>query len=238
LKDEPGSRKETLATILAVYPIFVGLYAAGFFWKLPPDLIGAFGINDFLFKASVLYAMVLAPLLLTLLMLTSIYSVIVPEDGAANPGSESPNSRFIKWSTADSSQKLSVTLASLALVGMYIWSFSGSTDPIGEGPERYVFYLLTLGMVGYISRVFADERKWKTAAVAYGFCWIIIIPVMSGFNDARVDAGSPFVRIAKHQCPVIMVGENSILAKCGNYYSILRREDWKTPLVWKGHIDQ
>lgn len=221
--------KSALTVAIGVYPIFVGLYAAGFFWNVPREAVGGFSFSDLALKSSILYVSLTGGFLAYISAAASLHSFFVPGFTEAKHDEAFTQ---ISWASLTRKEKIRIGLAGTATWLVVVISLAVEPPIIRVDP--YLFALV-LGLAFIISLPlfgFADTLKQKVATLLYGLAWSIVAPLALGFNDSQPDERSARVKVSGKSCPILLLGTNNVLAKCEASYVLLGKDKISGPLQW------
>jgi hypothetical protein len=226
--------KEKLSLALMIYPVAVGLYGAGFFWEIPTDVIGVFEATDFVFKASILYALGVSTLLLPLLLITIMYGPIIGSDNirAGIHGEALPKGDNVPWKTLEQKGKVIHGISSLGIITILAVVLYVEPQKISFNPNGLLLFLGAIFVGGIILRPFFAEILWETSKLIFIVTAVLLVPILIGFTDAIPKAGSPKLMVGKESCPVVFSGSKSLILKCRASVTVVERTD-KQVLIWK-----
>lgn len=231
LNDPLARLRANLPLVLGLYPIFIGLYAAGLFWDIPRDVVGFFGVEDFLFRCSILYATIIGGVLVPLLIMSSIYAVALEPTHSAtktNTAAEPP----LKWKEMKRSDRIRNAFVSASIVVLFGLTMFLDPPVVGMNPDGFMTALFIVFVGGLVARPFLPEERWRAAGILYLFTWIIVAPLLAGYSDSKPNTDDARLRVGKAICPVVLVGGKSLLARCGPRLVVVSRDQVKAPLVW------
>lgn len=223
--------KNILTIALGVYPIFVGLYAAGLFWDIPKDILGGFSFGDFIFKSSVAYTSSVGFIIAYFLASSSLIALIdkTPQNDKSKLDPISPDP---PWSEYSPHNKRRHILASIGIVILFIIAFWIDTPTIGIDPSLFAGVLGGAFILAIIARPFILPAQWAAATILYFLSWAVVAPAYMGFNDAQPDKNSPTVKMRGRICSVILVGSGNVIARCGNDYALVAKDKLPSSLYW------
>jgi hypothetical protein len=226
--------KEKLSLALMIYPVAVGLYGAGFFWEIPTDVIGVFEATDFVFKASILYALGVSTLLVPLLLITIIYGPMIGSDNvrAGIHGETPPKGDSVPWKNLERKGKVIHGISSLGIIIILTVVLYVEPQQISFNPNGLLIFLGAIFVGGIILRPFFAEIFWETSKHIFIVTAVLLIPLLIGFTDAIPKAGSPTLMVGKEACPVVFSGSKSLILKCRASVTVVERTD-KQMLIWK-----
>jgi hypothetical protein len=216
--------KGKISLILSLYPLVVGLYAVGFFWDIPSDIIGSFDLTDFIFKASIVYLKGLAAFSLLIALMAILYSPIIDAD-VRNQSQDVGSQDRETWESMNSKRKVIFSLCCVAIVALIAFVFYLEPIYFRGLPDKILAFMLVLYIGGMMLRPFLKKDTWNTNKVLLIFSAAMLLPIMIGYNDADVDEKSPVVKVSDQQCPVIFAGSETIIAQCNKDVVVMHRSD-------------
>lgn len=227
--------KERLTLVLLVYPIAIGLYAVGFFWDIPRDIIGYFDIVPFFFKASIVYLSAAFAILVVFLIITMFYGPLLGLDRTASThaSGEAVSESHETWSSMSNGWRIIVAIASIGI--LLVAGFAAWLDPPSfKGPNRYLAILMAVFLMGFVSRPFVRQEDWRVATVIFFFTLALVIPVIAGHGDAEIYPDGPTLSVDGVECPIIFATSDTLVSRCANSFAVLAG-DVDQPLVWHGN---
>lgn len=228
--------KERVSLLLLLYPVAIGLYAVGFFWDLPRDIISYFDVVPFCFKASIVYLSITFFIVVSLMIAAMVYSPIL-KLGASSGEPVASADKYeatepMPWSSM--SQRRKLFWGGLSLCILFAVAFAVWIDPpsIKSAPNAFMTILTFTFFCGMAARPFFAKNDWKVAVVLFFSTFVLLLPVVSGYADAEVSPTAPQLGVGEGRCPVIFATSETIVGRCSNSVAILVK-DAKTPLVWQ-----
>lgn len=223
--------KNILTITLGVYPIFVGLYAAGLFWNIPKDILGGFTFGDVVFKSSVAYTSYVGFILAYFLASSSLIALIdkTPSRDGSESKVSSPNCPWIGYSRFSKIRHLVASIGIVILFFVAIWI---DKPTIGIDPALFAGVLGGAFILAIIARPFILRAQWTAAAFLYCLSWAVVAPAYIGFNDAQPEKGAPIVKVRGHVCSIILVGSESVIARCNGGYALIEKDKLPSSLYW------
>ena len=225
------SAKSGLTVALGVYPIFVGLYAVGFFWDVPKDALGGFSFGDFILKASIIYASFSAFIIAYFLAASSALLLLEPKLSTTETKKDIEDDRA--WDIYARSDKIRHVSASVGILLLGASAFWIDTPAISLDPAMFIGGLFFLFTGGIITRPFVTARQWRAASILFILSCIIIAPIYAGFSDAQVDANSPLVKVGTNKCSLILLGSESAVMRCQSGYALITKDKFPDAFYWK-----
>lgn len=221
--DRIEEAKSRLALILSLYPIVIGLYAVGFFWDLPGDIIGAFELTDFIFKASIVYLTGVAAIGVPALLFTIAYSPLAK--GSSKTADAGGSEGHETWRSMTPRRKILFSVASIAILSVFGVLFFKHPPTVKFDPPGFFAILLLFYIIGIIIRPFTSANNWDLGKILIGFTLILILPILAGYSDAMPSEGSPHVAVSGERCAIVFAGTESVIARCGGRAVVAKRSD-------------
>lgn len=209
-------------TLVAVYPIFAGLYIFGFFWSAPFDLIGAFSFTDFLFKSAVTF-FCLAAVCVAYIVFLSFYTILIIEkvagpvlDQAKKDDSEDDEHR--RWSDLKRRETWAIVLLNLAILVFLIVVFVvlDENPKLPKLPNFLLGSLIVAPLFGTLVSLSLDRVRWLMVRIAYWVTVGLVVPFWFGYKDFELAKNPVKVLYEKEQCAVRFIGGEKALIKCGS----------------------
>lgn len=222
------SAKSGLTVALGVYPVFIGLYVVGFFWDVPKDALGGFTFSDFAFKASILYASFAAFIVSYSLAVSSTFVIFSSGISSETLTYRAENER--DWHKHTPSDKIRHVAVSIALLALYLYSLIVDAPNIRIDPALFEDVLFSLFLTGLIVKPLLTYVQLKFSLALFLFGFVIITPIYAGFSDAEIEPDSPMVEVGNQKCPLIILGSENAIARCGRGYALIRKE--RLPTFW------
>jgi hypothetical protein len=221
--------KSRLTLALSLYPVIIGLYAAGFFWELPSDIIGAFSLADFLFKASVVYLVALSSVVFPLLLIMFVYLPIGSDSPEPSRGEDKTVERET-WNSMSPKRKLTFASASIAVLALAAFAAT-ELPPVSFDPQGVLIALVVIYLLGMVLRPFLTVRNWEGGKRLLIATFLLLLPVLAGYYDASPTPGGPKKDYSGEQCPIVFAGSQAVIARCNGSVIVSKRSDAED-LAW------
>ena len=231
LLDTIGSKA---AAIAIIFPVAIALYAVGFFWDLPNDIIGLFDIGAFLFKASIVYLSAISLALLFLTMMAIFFTPIMDRIDNTENQIDKPkgDGNEVPWAKFSSKRKLFWVGLTLFLAISVGWVFSIDPPPIENELDRMVLIFILVIFGGPILRPFITNDAWLVGKILFIGAFAFLAPILVGHSDAEPKDDAPVLSHNQKQCPVIYVTPELTVADCGSTVAAAL-DGTDEVLVWK-----
>ncbi len=225
------SAKSGLTVALGVYPIFVGLYATGFFWNVPKDALGGLSFSDFILKASIIYASFSA--FIIAYFLAAYSALIFIEPSFAKSDAEKAPAEERIWDRYEKSDRIRHVVTCFLLISLFAFAFWLDPPSISFDPALFICGLFFLFFCGKITRPFVTNLQWKAASILFFSSCVIIAPIYAGFIDSEPSPEDPTLQNGQEKCPVILIGSASAIIQCATGYALVPKEKFPNFFYWK-----
>ena len=215
---------------ISLYPLVIGLYAAGFFWDLPKDLIGTFSLAEFIFKASIIYAVIIAGGIIPFLLF-SVISTPFLRKGWSESGEEGATTHET-WNAMSTKRKVAFSTASLFMLGFFGYYTFDLFSEFKFAPSWLFVIAIGIYLFSLVVRPFMRDDNYREGKIRFLVASALLFPVLAGYTDASPSKESPIVTIAGEACPVVFLGTEKMIAVCKKSTALVERTK-EEPLIWK-----
>jgi F0F1-type ATP synthase assembly protein I len=198
--------KELTPIALALYTLAMSLYAVGFFWDLPKDIIGAFELTDFIFKASTSFLFAASVLLLPMLLFVIavfLFDLSPSKKPSEKSDTQSSNSESLYWREMTNQRRISYILIVIAYVLLlfYYNPFKGMRPNIS--PDGFMgYFIICINFVMLLWPLFGKETRRSIKYIS-GMFFAFLLPILTGYADAEPDKNAPMIAVLMESCPLI-----------------------------------
>ena len=222
--------RNNVVIAISLYPLVIGLYAAGFFWDLPKDLIGAFDLTEFIFKASIIYAVIIAGGIIPLLLFAVITTLFMQKGWSESR--ENEETTHETWDAMSTKRKLVFSTASLLMLGFFVYFTFGLFSNVKFGPSWFFAIALGISLFSPVVRPFMHHDSYREGKARFLVASALLFPVLAGSTDAMPSEESPTVTVADEACPVVFLGTEKMIAVCKDSTALVERVK-ERPLIWR-----
>jgi hypothetical protein len=177
----------------------------------------------FCFKASVVYLISLSLIFFPLLLITFVYLPIVRDSPEQSLG-EDRAVAIETWSSMSWKRKLGFASASVGLLAMA--TFAATELPaVGFDPQGFLLALMVIYLLGMVLRPFLSIKKWEGGKRLLIATFLLLLPVLAGYHDAKPTRGGPKKEYAGEQCLIVFAGSQAVIARCEDSGIVSKRSD-------------